>query len=616
MITKMATALAKLDSGTYGPKSYGYGPGVHTSTYPLKQAGALGVSEGVQEGGPGSGRLPEGQEPEGKKPNVIAHWDYNGDRYKAGPRIPKDEMPKSVPMSRDKSYRKEAASGSAFAGVLRSKTQESNLKRAKATRNSRITLKSQTHLREAVQNASNSSKFKVILIQEGLGNLRDCFYYTKEALQGATELFEGKKGFVDHPSSLEEEIRPERSTRDIFGYYENVRYEEDSGRGRLVADLALVSDPNLSWAKQLLTTAVDFAQKFPDDEFVGLSINASGEASEVPIKDFLEKAEIPESVLPKLLKAQEEGIQSIRVVSSLKDAVSVDLVTEAGAGGKILQMLEMEKKPMKQKQGSEKKESKEKDKHESKHESKESIEKDAMEGNEEATPDHEDEEQDKQLFAQMIKQYLGDDHAEDQEAQSMAQHAYEACQADGMSHEMAYETAGKHLAMAKKVGKKMAQKAAESHEKDEMESDHEAHESEEHESKECGESEEAEEKKKESKEKHHESSAKALCKECIKTKAENAKLKESLRKHDLKSYLDKKMSESKKSNQVTKKFREALGAPKSKEHIDSAWKLFMAAYDTAETDLDDSEGFVFTEKNASFTESDSGAEGSFEDCVS
>lgn len=488
--------------------------------------------------------------------------------------------------------------------------------------------------------AKSGNKFKVVLIQEGLGNLRDCFYYTKNSLQTASQLFEGKKCFADHPSSLEEETRPERSTRDILGHFENVQYEEaEDGRGSLVADLVVLTNPTYAWAQTLLTMSVGYAAKFPDSEFVGLSINASGQALEVPLVDFMKEAELPASVLPKLQAAQAEGIPMIRVVNSLKDAVSCDLVTEAGAGGKILQMIEQERKPMKQKQkqteGKQAEHESEAEAHQSEKETEseahqaEAGEDDAVVGQKTdgASDDHADADQDKALFAKMIKQYLGDDaNADDEETHEMAKHAYECHKEGGMEHKEAYEAAGNHLKMAMAIGKKMhqKQKEMEGHEAEaESESEAEAHEAE------SGDGQGPEMSKKgkglpsgkglpptsgtPGAGSAKESAAKYKGK-LIQALGENARLREALKKYELRGYLDKKLSESKRSVAVTKTFREALGAPKSKEQIDLAYKLFMTGADVGSEDADSFAGFVFTEKNSS-RESDTGTVGSFADCL-
>lgn len=191
------------------------------------------------------------------------------------------------------------------------------------------------------------TKFRTILIQEGLGNLNDRFYYTKQALQSAVPVFEGKKIYADHPSSTDEQTRPERSVRDILGYFENVEYEEsEDGRGQLVGEVHVMDEPPYAWARGLMRYSVSFAKKFPEKDFVGLSINASGDATESSLDEFMKENQIPDSALKKVSEAKDQGIDQIRVVSNINEAVSCDLVTEAGAGGKVLSLIEEEKRIM------------------------------------------------------------------------------------------------------------------------------------------------------------------------------------------------------------------------------------------------------------------------------
>ena len=188
------------------------------------------------------------------------------------------------------------------------------------------------------------TKFKVKLIEEGLGNFKDCFYYTKEALAQSCALFEGKKMYANHPDAIEEQTRPERSVRDIVGNYENIKMEEDDdGRACMVGDLDMLGDNSYDWARGLVRRAVLLGPKFPDKEFVGLSINANGEAEEMPIVDFLQSYKVPDSAMQKIKEAMESGAKVIRVVQKLTDVVSCDLVTEPGAGGKVLKMIENNK---------------------------------------------------------------------------------------------------------------------------------------------------------------------------------------------------------------------------------------------------------------------------------
>lgn len=197
-----------------------------------------------------------------------------------------------------------------------------------------------TNLREsASDDGIGPTKFKVVLLQEGLGNFGDAYYYNREALESAIPVFTGAKVYADHPSSAEEETRPERSVRDVLGHFENIQVETDKDdRAMLTGEVCILPDKPYEWARGLMRHAVDHAKKFPDKDFIGLSINASGDSSETPIDDVMKQA--PSGAKPKLVEAKEQGIDTVRVVSKIKSAVSCDLVTEAGAGGKILNLIE------------------------------------------------------------------------------------------------------------------------------------------------------------------------------------------------------------------------------------------------------------------------------------
>jgi len=195
-----------------------------------------------------------------------------------------------------------------------------------------------TSFRESAAGGGNT--FRVALIEEGMGNMHDAFYYTREALESAVQVFNGLKSYADHPSLDEEETRPERSVRDIFGHFENLEISEnDSGCAELHADLPTL--PSAQWARDLMVRAVENAEKFPDTPFIGLSINANGDAEPTPIDDVIKMA--PEGAKAKLAEAKANGIDTVKVVRLIKSAVSCDLVTEAGAGGKILNIIEGEK---------------------------------------------------------------------------------------------------------------------------------------------------------------------------------------------------------------------------------------------------------------------------------
>jgi len=473
----------------------------------------------------------------------------------------------------------EADSGSTQTAVLRGKTKES------------------FKFKESNNSPFKNHTFQVILIEEGMGNFKDRFFYTKEALQKAAQskIFEGIQCYADHPTEIEEQVQPERSTRDILGYYENIQYEEsDDGTGTLVANLCIGNSISLDWAMSLLTNSIDYSTKFRESDLVGLSINASGSASQVEIDAFLQSQKLSPSVIEKLNEAKTQGISEINIVNELTQAQSVDLVTKAGAGGKILRMLEMEKSMGKTRKFFESEG--ESEKHEKHHEDG-AADASAMAPGSAGKPDHADEDQDKALFAKMIKQYLGKDDA-DQEEMEMAKHAYQAHKEGGMEHGEAYEAAGKHLKMAMEIGKKMAQC------KQASESEHEAES-------------EAEKKEAQSPPPAPKGDGPAAKKESdyIQLHGEVARLKESVKQYELRDYLDSKMRESKRSNAFTKKFREALGTPKSKPHIDEMWKIFLKAADAGVEEVG-TESDVFLTEKSNYRESESSTgKVNFSDCL-
>ncbi len=182
------------------------------------------------------------------------------------------------------------------------------------------------------------TKYGVVLIEEGLGNLTDVYYYTREALESAVEVFNGMKIYADHPTLEDEEIRPERSARDILGHYENLNVREGAnGCAQLCGDLDVLDCVDYEWARALMARAIENVAKFPDKPFIGLSINASGDAQKTGIDDVIASA--PDGAKAKLEEAKATGIDLVKVVHKIKSAVSCDLVTEAGAGGKILNII-------------------------------------------------------------------------------------------------------------------------------------------------------------------------------------------------------------------------------------------------------------------------------------
>lgn len=126
-------------------------------------------------------------------------------------------------------------------------------------------------------------------------------YYPAATLRRDASVFaEGLPVFLDHPSVTESHDRPERSVRDLAGRLASTaRYEGDG----LYADVEVYPH----WAPVIEAMA----------DHIGLSIRASGTVE----------------------ASRDEAIPG-PVVTSLAEAASVDFVTAAGAGGKIVALLE------------------------------------------------------------------------------------------------------------------------------------------------------------------------------------------------------------------------------------------------------------------------------------
>lgn len=402
------------------------------------------------------------------------------------------------------------------------------------------------------QDANGATRFKVRLIQEGLGNTGDGYYYTKEALRSAVSVFEGKKQYLDHPSRSEEQDRPERSVKDISGYYENVSYKERDGAGELIADLVIPPQSAFDNARALMEVAIDYSKKFPDQDFVGLSINASGDAQPVSSEDIHKLVNIPASARDKVENAIKDGLNEIKVVKNIDSAVSCDLVTEAGAKGKVLELLEakaMSKTKMKE-DGAVEADDKEKVVPEKKEEvpaEKSPAEQDPA--------GHKDEQDDVKLIQEMLKKHgLIDDQADDvakEAAHKAAKHMVSAYEADGLKGQEAYEAAGKAMKCSKAANAAMESEVAESEEV---------------------------KKKEAAVDKDENKAVKEANKKILELEGKNAKLVETIKKIDLDKHVDSKLKESKLPMALTKKFKEAAKSFKDEKDFDEKFGLFIEGY--------------------------------------
>jgi len=136
----------------------------------------------------------------------------------------------------------------------------------------------------------------VTLIRSGkskMGNI-----YPSDVLRESTHLFEGVAAFADHNN---DDRRPERSVRDIVGYYKNVSHvAEGADNSRLAGELHLL--PGTDW----LWTLMQETQRHPS--ICGLSIDAYAACQE-----------------------SDDG----RQVAEFRRVNSVDVVTRPSAGGTV-----------------------------------------------------------------------------------------------------------------------------------------------------------------------------------------------------------------------------------------------------------------------------------------
>jgi hypothetical protein len=155
--------------------------------------------------------------------------------------------------------------------------------------------------------------YLVTIIGEGLGNSKDKNYYSGPALKGGTQLFNGVKAYCDHPDAIQEKTLPERSMRDVVGWYSDCFTDTDSsGKVRLRGKLHMF--PDAKW----LSDKIDVILTDPSAKnLFGISINAIGKTRPATI----------------------EGEQ-VNYVEEFQRVDSADVVTEPAARGKFDQMLE------------------------------------------------------------------------------------------------------------------------------------------------------------------------------------------------------------------------------------------------------------------------------------
>lgn len=161
------------------------------------------------------------------------------------------------------------------------------------------TLTESTPLVEAAAGVPKSRKFRARLIQGGIQGSSG--YYSEGMLRQHAGLFaKNTPVFLDHPGLSESMERPERSVRDLAGKLASDAVYEGDG---LYADVEVY--PHMAQVIEAL---------YGD---IGMSIRASGTVE----------------------ASTQEGVRG-PIVTSLIEVASVDFVTAAGAGGKVVALLE------------------------------------------------------------------------------------------------------------------------------------------------------------------------------------------------------------------------------------------------------------------------------------
>jgi hypothetical protein len=155
-----------------------------------------------------------------------------------------------------------------------------------------------TLLRETATLTQAGGRFRIGVITPGVGSSGTYPRETIEAAERDRIFPAGTHMYLDHATEAQTWEKPEGSLRDLVGVLtEDARWDDESGG--LVAEAKIYSH----W-KPILA-------EMKDD--IGVSIRASGEVKETS-----------------------EG----RIVTRLTEARSVDFVTKAGRGGRILEVLE------------------------------------------------------------------------------------------------------------------------------------------------------------------------------------------------------------------------------------------------------------------------------------
>ena len=198
----------------------------------------------------------------------------------------------------------------------------------------RPSMKIQIHMREVmnvqahfVEGSYDKEKrtFDVIIITEGLGNKRDKHFYLRETIKQAVQdgVFEGEQCYADHPSKFDDANRPERSVRDLVGYFMESTYREVPDKkqpgqmlGAYAAKLKIIE--NAEWVVGLINGTIEHNKRFPNKSLSGISINADGDTS----------------------PRTRGNLGEVNDVTKITSAFSADIVTKPARQGGFLKLVE------------------------------------------------------------------------------------------------------------------------------------------------------------------------------------------------------------------------------------------------------------------------------------
>ena len=150
--------------------------------------------------------------------------------------------------------------------------------------------------------ADGPGRLRIRIIDAGIGSSG---FYSPDVLRRAAEarvFHAGLKMYLDHPGQAEAYDRPERSVRDVAGALVTDAVYDEATTG-LYADVEVYS----AWRKPISEMA----------EVIGVSIRAWCEAHEGVV----------------------EG-RRMDIIDEITEAASVDYVTDAGRGGKVMEVIE------------------------------------------------------------------------------------------------------------------------------------------------------------------------------------------------------------------------------------------------------------------------------------